>query len=235
MVKQRTIFRNPSAAHEGAPDDHARTSRPRRIRDVTMPGTSPTCPPGADILDLLARQRTSTLRSVRRRPRGPRRPPLCAGQVECRARSWSTLSDMERIMAYRALRVARGDTTPLPGFDENAYAPLVERRGAPAGRAGGGMGRRPPATLSFFRHLAPEAWTRRGTASGAPVRFGRWPGSSRGTNGTTWGRSPSATGSDHVDGGIVIPHSAVRLAVVLSLCVPRSLGPRWPPPPTPHG
>ncbi|HRI20355.1 MAG TPA: DinB family protein [Panacibacter sp.] len=32
------------------------------------------------------------------------------------------LIDAERIFAYRALRIARKDTTPLPGFDENNYA-----------------------------------------------------------------------------------------------------------------
>jgi len=32
------------------------------------------------------------------------------------------LSDAERIFAYRALRIARGDETPLPSWDENAYA-----------------------------------------------------------------------------------------------------------------
>lgn len=32
------------------------------------------------------------------------------------------LTDTERIFAYRALRFMRGDSTPLPGFDENAYA-----------------------------------------------------------------------------------------------------------------
>ncbi len=30
--------------------------------------------------------------------------------------------DCERIFAYRALTIARGDKTPLPGFDENLYA-----------------------------------------------------------------------------------------------------------------
>lgn len=30
--------------------------------------------------------------------------------------------DAERIFAYRALRFARKDKTPLPGFDENTYA-----------------------------------------------------------------------------------------------------------------
>ena len=31
------------------------------------------------------------------------------------------VSDTERVFAYRILRFARGDSTPLPGFDENEY------------------------------------------------------------------------------------------------------------------
>ena len=31
--------------------------------------------------------------------------------------------DTERIFAYRALRMARNDTTPLPGFEQNDYVP----------------------------------------------------------------------------------------------------------------
>ena len=40
------------------------------------------------------------------------------------------LGDVERVLSYRALRFARGDTTALPGFDENAYVPAAafERR-----------------------------------------------------------------------------------------------------------
>ena len=36
------------------------------------------------------------------------------------------LSDVERVLSYRALRFARGDTTALPGFDENAYVPAAD-------------------------------------------------------------------------------------------------------------
>ena len=36
------------------------------------------------------------------------------------------LTDCERIFGYRALRIARGDMTALPGFDENAYVPAGE-------------------------------------------------------------------------------------------------------------
>ena len=32
------------------------------------------------------------------------------------------IADAERVFAYRLLRIARGDQTPLPGFDENAWA-----------------------------------------------------------------------------------------------------------------
>jgi uncharacterized damage-inducible protein DinB len=35
------------------------------------------------------------------------------------------LIDAERIFAYRALRIARTDQTPLPGFDENQYVPVA--------------------------------------------------------------------------------------------------------------
>ena len=40
------------------------------------------------------------------------------------------LSDCERVFGYRAMRIARGDLTVLPGFDENAYVPAgqFERR-----------------------------------------------------------------------------------------------------------
>ena len=84
--------------------------------------------------------------------------------------------DDERIYAYRALRFARGDGAPLPGFDENAYAPLsgADRRSVGsileeyrAVRA---------ATIALFAHLPEEALDRSGTADGnrATVRALAW-------------------------------------------------------------
>ena len=35
------------------------------------------------------------------------------------------LIDAERIFSYRALRIARADRTPLPGFNENDYVPVA--------------------------------------------------------------------------------------------------------------
>ena len=75
------------------------------------------------------------------------------------------LSDTERIFAYRALRIARGDTTPLPSFDENAYAPVAhaDRREWPALIAEFGAVRR--ATIALLEGLSAEDAGRTGTAS----------------------------------------------------------------------
>jgi len=39
------------------------------------------------------------------------------------------MMDAERIFCYRALRFARNDKTPLPGFEENDYAPQANATG----------------------------------------------------------------------------------------------------------
>ena len=47
------------------------------------------------------------------------------------AESLLHVADVERVFAYRLLSVARGDKTPLPGFDHNAWVPQsrASRRG----------------------------------------------------------------------------------------------------------
>jgi len=79
------------------------------------------------------------------------------------------LADTERIMAYRALRIARGDTTPLPSFDENAYVPAAKFDGRSLADLVGELRTVRAATLALLRTFDAEAWRRRGTASGKPV------------------------------------------------------------------
>jgi hypothetical protein len=79
------------------------------------------------------------------------------------------MADTERVLSCRALRFARADATPLPPFDENAYADtagsadrsleslLEELRAVRA------------STVALFRGLPPGTWERRGLASGQPV------------------------------------------------------------------
>lgn len=79
------------------------------------------------------------------------------------------ITDTERIVSYRLLRIARGDTTPLPGFDENLYI------------ANGGFEQRPladivaewravrSASLLLMRTVTAEAAARTGTSNGHPT------------------------------------------------------------------
>ena len=79
------------------------------------------------------------------------------------------LTDVERIMAYRALCIARGDTTPLPGFDENAYVPVAKFDTRSLADLVGDLRTARASTLALLRTFDADAWRRRGTASGKPV------------------------------------------------------------------
>jgi len=76
------------------------------------------------------------------------------------------LADDERIFAYRALCLARGDASPLPGFDENAYAAAAssDRLTLPELLEDYVAVRN--ASVTLFRGLDPEAWRRSGTVNG---------------------------------------------------------------------
>lgn len=77
--------------------------------------------------------------------------------------------DSERVFAYRALRIARNDRTPLAGFEQDDYV------------ASGGFDQREPAdlahefdhvrsaTIDLLAQLSEEAWSRQGVANGFEV------------------------------------------------------------------
>lgn len=73
--------------------------------------------------------------------------------------------DAERVFSYRAMRIARGDQTPLPGFDEKAWVPLSGANDRTVADLLGEFRAVRAATLALLRHLPPEAVSRRGVAS----------------------------------------------------------------------
>lgn len=94
------------------------------------------------------------------------------GSIRYAPEKWSLsevllhMIDTERVFAYRALRFARGDATPLPGFDQDVFtsgADVSERSVASlldefrTVRA---------ATLALLRSFDDPAWDRAGVASG---------------------------------------------------------------------
>lgn len=79
------------------------------------------------------------------------------------------LTDTERVFAHRAFRFGRGDATPLPGFDENAYVPAGGFDARPIASLLSEWRATRAASLALFNAFDAEAWRRRGSANGAPV------------------------------------------------------------------
>jgi hypothetical protein len=81
----------------------------------------------------------------------------------------SHVSDTERVFLFRAFWFARGLDTPLPTFDQDtaADAACADESSWASHVEDFRSVRR--STLSFFRNLPADAWTRRGVASGYPV------------------------------------------------------------------
>jgi hypothetical protein len=79
------------------------------------------------------------------------------------------VSDCERVFAYRLLRIARGDATPLAGFEQDDYV----RRGNFGARTLADLAQELEyvrrANLVLFASLDDEAMSRRGTANNQAI------------------------------------------------------------------
>jgi hypothetical protein len=75
------------------------------------------------------------------------------------------VSDTERVFLFRSFWFARGFDSPLPSFDEKVSAAGARADEVPWARHVEEFREVRRATLSFFRNLPDEAWTRSGTAS----------------------------------------------------------------------
>ncbi len=73
--------------------------------------------------------------------------------------------DAERIFAYRALRFARLDKTPLAGWDENTYAPQANAAGRSLQKIAVDMAHLRSSTIDLFESFTPEMLTRKGIAN----------------------------------------------------------------------
>lgn len=75
------------------------------------------------------------------------------------------LIDTERIFAYRALRISRGDTTPLAGFDQDPYVPNSGASSRTPASIVDEFAAVREATIHLFKNFTDEMWLRRGIAS----------------------------------------------------------------------
>jgi hypothetical protein len=77
--------------------------------------------------------------------------------------------DTERVFSYRAMRIARGDTTPLPSFDENHFVAMARYDDIPLEQILGELMAVHASTILLFENMSDEAWDRRGVASNHPI------------------------------------------------------------------
>jgi len=75
------------------------------------------------------------------------------------------IADTERVFAYRALRFARNDPTPLPGFDQDLFVNNAGFEGRELASVLAEFGVVRTATLALLSNLPEAAWLRRGLAS----------------------------------------------------------------------
>jgi uncharacterized damage-inducible protein DinB len=79
------------------------------------------------------------------------------------------LIDAERIFAYRALRIARKDKTPLPGFEENEYVETALANKRVMNDLMDEFTTVRKATITLFKTFTEEQLLQMGTASEKPV------------------------------------------------------------------
>jgi len=91
------------------------------------------------------------------------------------AEKWSVkelvghMIDTERIFAYRALRIARGDRTPIEGYEQDDYIKNAEFGKCGLADLAEEFSLVRKSNLYLFRNLSEAAWLRRGTANGKEV------------------------------------------------------------------
>jgi uncharacterized damage-inducible protein DinB len=120
--------------------------------------------PSGDFLDILEQQHRELTRLL---------SPLTDQQAEFRYApgKWSIkevlghVNDAERIFSYRLLRIARGDQTPLAGFEQDAYIEAGNFSARTLDDLLREFSTVREATVALIRSLDDAAWLRRGVAS----------------------------------------------------------------------
>lgn len=143
---------------------------PRPAADEYVPyyGTYISKVPDGDLCRLLADQLKDTLALIRSIPEARGTHRYAPGKWSIKE-VFGHVCDAERIFSYRALRIARGDATPLPGFEQDDYVPAGGFDRRTLADLGEELSAVRQSTLQLFRHLDPAALARRGTASGHTI------------------------------------------------------------------
>ncbi|MGH9801725.1 MAG: DinB family protein [Blastocatellia bacterium] len=124
--------------------------------------------PDGDIVGTLTKQLSQTLSAWQAVPADKAEHRYAPGK-------WSTkemmahVIDTERIMAYRALRIARGDKTALPGFEQDDFVANTDWSARTIADLADEFEAVRKSSLQLFRNFTDTAWKQVGTASENPI------------------------------------------------------------------
>lgn len=123
--------------------------------------------PDGDILEQLEQQRVDTNQFIKSIDEA-------AGGYRYAEGKWSVkevighLIDGERVFAYRAMRIARGDRTPMVGFEQDDYVSQTDFGRRTLEDLAEELSINRLASILMFRSFTDEEIARSGTASGSP-------------------------------------------------------------------
>lgn len=121
--------------------------------------------PEGDVLAFLERQGRETIALLRGISEKQSQHRYALGKWSIRE-VVGHMNDAERVFTYRALSFARGDATPLPGFDENSWGASSNADRRTLAELIEDFSSVRAATLALFRGFSEQQIDRSGTASG---------------------------------------------------------------------
>lgn len=124
--------------------------------------------PKGDVLKTLATQISDTASLLRSLPEERSRFRYAPDKWSIRE-VVGHMIDAERIFDHRALSIARGDPTPLPGFDENVYARASRSDARTLAELTSELELVRQSTVALFSSFDAEMVNRRGTANNVEV------------------------------------------------------------------
>lgn len=124
--------------------------------------------PDGDVLELLERQGVESAAMLRRVDEERSRFRYAPDKWSIRE-VVGHVTDAERVFTYRALRFARGDANPLPGFDENAWGAATNADDRTLASLVDELEAVRRASVALFRGFPAEYYARAGVASGHTI------------------------------------------------------------------
>jgi hypothetical protein len=120
--------------------------------------------PDGNVIDLLERQGKDTAALLRRVDDKASLSRYAPGKWSVREVA-GHMADTERVFAYRTVAFARGDSTPLPGFDQDVWAKATNANDRPLPDLTSELAAIRASTVALLRSFGAAELARSGTAS----------------------------------------------------------------------